>query len=213
MITIQYFTFNPMQENTYVLYDESGECILIDPGCYHVNEKQKLVAFIEEKQLTPVRLLNTHCHIDHVLGNRFVADKYGLKLEIHKNEHSLLLAVKEYAHLYDLNYEESPLPQDYLDEAGKIEFGNSQLDIIFVPGHSPGHLAFVSRDQKFVIGGDVLFQEGIGRTDLPGGDYGVLMTSIKSKFIPLGDDYQVYPGHGPSTNIAYEKDNNPFLTN
>ena len=211
MITLQCFTFNPFQENTYIVYDESRECLIFDPGCYTVNEQKKLVSTIEKIQLKPVRLINTHCHIDHVLGNRFVADTYKLKLEIHKIEYPMLLATKEYAHLYDLKYEESPLPQNYLNEDDKIEFGHSTLEILLVPGHSPGHIALVNREQKFVIGGDVLFQGSIGRTDLPGGDYGTLMTSIKSKLIPLGDDFQIYPGHGPSTNIGFEKMNNPFL--
>ena len=211
MITIHCFTFNPLQENTYILYDTSGECLIIDPGCYSPKEQEELTTFVTKKSLTPVRLINTHCHIDHILGNHYIAEKYGLKLEIHKIEHPILSAAKEYAYLYDLNYKESPAPGHYLIEGEMIEFGSSKLSTLFVPGHSPGHLAFVNKEQRFVIGGDVLFQGSIGRTDLPGGDYPRLIDSIKTKLIPLGDDYQIYAGHGPSTNVAFEKANNPFL--
>ena len=211
MITVHYFTHNPFQENTYILYDTSGQCLIIDPGCYYPQEQQELTTFIAKNSLIPVKLINTHCHIDHVLGNKFVAHTYNLGLEIHQIEQPILSAAKEYAHLYNLNYEESPIPNKYLCEYDKIEFGNSKLEVLFAPGHSPGHVAFVNREQRFVIGGDVLFQGSIGRTDLPGGDYNTLINSIKSKFIPLGDDFQVYSGHGPSTNIAFEKAHNPFL--
>ena len=211
MITIQCFTFNPFQENTYILHDESRESLIIDPGCYHVNEQNKLINYIEDAQLKPVRLINTHCHIDHVLGNRFIAETYNLNLEIHKNETDMLLAIKEYAPLYSIDYRESPLPKSYLKENDEIQFGHSNLNILSVPGHSVGHIALASNHQKFVISGDVLFQGSIGRTDLPGGDYAALIHSIKSKLIPLGDDFQVYPGHGPSTNIGFERANNPFL--
>ena len=193
------------------MHDESHDCLIIDPGCYYVNEQRTLTTYIEETNLKPVRLLNTHCHIDHVLGNHFVANTYHIKPEIHKSEHPLLLAAKEYAHLYNLEYQQSPAPENYLEEDAKIEFGQSILDIVFVPGHSPGHIALVNHEQKFVISGDVLFQGSIGRTDLPGGDHNLLMASITSKLIPLGDEFHVYPGHGPSTNIAFEKAHNPFL--
>ena len=185
MITIHSFTFNPLQENTYIIYDQTRECLIIDPGCYTSKEQEEITEFITKESLNPVRLLNTHCHIDHILGNHYLAEKYGLKLEIHKIEHPILSAAKEYSHLYDLAYKESPAPGHYLNEGDTIEFGNSKLNTLFVPGHSPGHLAFENSEQRFVIGGDVLFQGSIGRTDLPGGDYSTLIASIKTKFIPL----------------------------
>ena len=211
MIKIHSFTFNDFQENTYILYDESCECIIIDPGCYLPREELQIKKFISQKNLKPTKLLNTHCHIDHVFGNSFIAQNYNLELEIHTLELRILEAVKEYSKLYGYHYAESPKPNNFLMEGDPIEFGNSKLETLFVPGHSPGHLAFISPDQKFIIGGDVLFQGSVGRTDLPGGDHATLISSIKTKILPLDEDYQVFAGHGPSTNIAYEKENNPFL--
>lgn len=212
MISIQNFTFNPFSENTYVLYDSTGECVVIDPGCFDTAEKDILRKFIEEKRLTPVALLNTHCHIDHVLGNKFVADTWKLGLQMHKEDLPILHAQPNYAHLFGMgSLEESPEPSVFLNEGDKIKFGNSELDILFVPGHAPGHIAFVNHNQKFVIGGDVLFAGSIGRTDLPGGSLEVLLNSIVRKFFPLGDDYFVHSGHGPATSIGVEKARNPFL--
>ncbi|MDA9563892.1 MBL fold metallo-hydrolase [Flavobacteriales bacterium] len=212
MITIIPLTFNPFQENMYILHDETNEAIVIDPGCYEPHEKKSLLQLIESEQLHPKRLLNTHCHIDHVFGNKLVAETYNLGLEIHENDLSVLSSVSQVAHLYGIpNVEESPQPSSFLKEGDKINFGNSELDVLFVPGHAPGHIAFVSHAQKFIIGGDVLFYNSIGRTDLPGGDHATLIESIKTKFFPLGDDYEVYAGHGQKTTIGFEKLNNPFL--
>jgi glyoxylase-like metal-dependent hydrolase (beta-lactamase superfamily II) len=212
MIKIQSFTFNGFKENTYVLFDESKKCIIIDPGCYEQNEKLELERFIVDNELEPVKLINTHCHIDHVLGNRFVAEKWSLDLEMHELDLPTLHSVKDYCQLYGFhNYEESPEPSTFLKEGDKIHFGNSSLDVLFTPGHAPGHIVLYSNEQHFVIGGDVLFQMSIGRTDLPGGDYDTLINSIKDKLLPLDEQTKVYSGHGPSTTIGYEKTNNPFL--
>ena len=212
MIKIQSFAFNGFQENTYVLFDESKKCIIIDPGCYEQNEKLELERFIVDNELEPVKLINTHCHIDHVLGNRFVAEKWSLDLEMHELDLPTLHSVKDYCQLYGFhNYEESPEPSTFLKEGDKMHFGNSSLDVLFTPGHAPGHIVLYSNEQHFVIGGDVLFQMSIGRTDLPGGDYDTLINSIKDKLLPLDEQTKVYSGHGPSTTIGYEKTNNPFL--
>ena len=212
MIRIRKFVFNPFQENTYILFDDTKECIIIDPGCFENFEKEQLTDFVKENELNPVKLINTHCHIDHVLGNAFVAKKWNLNLEMHKADLSILLSVSNYAHLYGLEaYEISPEPKRFLDEGDTITFGNSELNILFVPGHAPGHLAFVSHKQKFVIGGDVLFNGSIGRTDLPGGSFEILEKSIKEKMYKLDDDYTVYCGHGPETTIGQEKRTNPFV--
>jgi glyoxylase-like metal-dependent hydrolase (beta-lactamase superfamily II) len=212
MIKIQSFTFNGFKENTYVLFDESKKCIIIDPGCYEQNEKLELERFIVDNELEPVKLINTHCHIDHVLGNRFVAEKWSLDLEMHELDLPTLHSVKDYCQLYGFhNYEESPEPSTFLKEGDKMHFGNSSLDVLFTPGHAPGHIVLYSNEQHFVIGGDVLFQMSIGRTDLPGGDYDTLINSIKDKLLPLDEQTKVYSGHGPSTTIGYEKTNNPFL--
>lgn len=211
MISIHSFTFSPIQENTYVLYDESGECVIIDPGCYDERERAELAAFIEEKKLRPVRLLNTHCHLDHIFGNNFVSSKYGLKPEFNKKDQPVFDAFAATCNLYGLNCDPSPPAGNYLDEGDVVKFGNSSLEIAFTPGHSPGSITFYNRDDKFMIAGDVLFYGSIGRTDLPGGNFATLIDSINTKLFPLGDDFKVYSGHGPATNIGFERKNNPFL--
>jgi hydroxyacylglutathione hydrolase len=212
MISIHHFTFSPFQENTYVLFDETKECIIIDPGCYDRNEENELSAFISDKELQPTRLLNTHCHIDHVFGNAYVAKKYDLGLEMHELDLPLLQAVETQGKLYGLNVIPSPTPSSFLKAGDKIEFGNSSLRVIFVPGHAPGHVAFVCDAQRFVINGDVLFNGSIGRTDLPGGNHEMLLSSIRNELFTLGDDFQVFTGHGTPTSIGYERQSNPFLT-
>lgn len=211
MISLKKFTFNPYQENTYVLFDESKDCVIIDPGMYEGHEENKLVNFIKEQGLNPVLLLNTHCHIDHVLGNKFVFDQWGLKPQMHKGELELLHRVVSYAPQMGFNYQVSPEPEVFLGETGTIEFGNSQLEIVFAPGHSPAHLCFYAKEENFLIGGDVLFFRSIGRTDLPGGNHQQLIDSIKTNVFALPDDCEVFPGHGSSTSIGFEKVNNPFL--
>ncbi len=211
MISVHYFTFGPFQENTYILFDETKECIIIDPGCYDSSERAELTKFIEENKLKPVKLLNTHCHLDHVFGNGFVAEKYRLQLEINKNDQLVLDSYLGVASMYNLNAQPSPVPSIYLDEGDVIKFGNSTLEILFTPGHSPGSITFYNRGQKFMIAGDVLFYGSIGRSDLPGGHHETLINSIKTKLFPLGDDYKVYSGHGPETTIGFERNNNPFL--
>jgi len=213
MVNIKHFTFNPFQENMYVLSDDTKECIIVDPGCYQRNEQQELESYIAQNGLNPMRLLNTHCHIDHVLGNKFVASTYGLELEMHRADLPTLGMAQRSADMYGIHgYEASPEPTKFLDESDTIEFGTTSLEILFVPGHAPGHIAFVSHAQKIVIGGDVLFHRSIGRTDLPGGDTQTLIDSIKNKLFTLEDDYRVYSGHGITTTIGFEKANNPFLS-
>jgi glyoxylase-like metal-dependent hydrolase (beta-lactamase superfamily II) len=211
MISVQSFTANPYQENCYVLFDESKDCVIIDPGAYTSQEQNELSRFIESQKLTPVKLLNTHCHIDHVLGNAFVHSLYGLLPEFHWLELEVLHAIPGYAPQMGIRYELSPLPETFLSESGKIAFGQIELELIFAPGHSPGHLCFYSRVDNFLIGGDVLFYQSIGRTDLPGGNHQQLLDSIKHKLFNLPTDCVVYPGHGPSTQIGFEKAHNPFL--
>lgn len=211
MITIQSFTFNPFSENMYILYDETKEALIIDPGCYTQLEKEELAKFILETGLKPVKLLNTHAHIDHVLGNNFVAAKYGLKLEMHEADADLLRSAPVYGQMWGIKPEPSPEPSAFLNEGDVVRFGNSKLDVLFTPGHCPGSITFFSSDEKFAIVGDVLFYGSIGRTDLPGGNHELLISSIREKLFPLGDDIVVYPGHGPSTTIGFEKQHNPFL--
>jgi hydroxyacylglutathione hydrolase len=211
MVTIKSFTFGPFQENTFVLYDTSNECIIIDPGCYTSSEQIQLKTYIEEKKLKPVYLLNTHCHVDHVSGNAFVHDTYKLLPVIHKNDLVILEGQKRVSDMYGLNCEVSPLPEKFIEEGDIISFGNTKLKVIFTPGHAPGHVVFYNTENKFVINGDVLFKGSIGRTDLPYGDFDTLEESIKTKMYTLPEETVVYCGHGPATSIGEEKYNNPFV--
>ncbi len=211
MISIQPFTFNQFQENTFVLFDETKEAIIIDPGCYSPQEEEVLKSFIKQNALKVVRLINTHCHIDHVLGNKFVKDTYNVKLEAHKIESEQLNQVPLYAPSYGFVGYKAATVDVFIDENTDITFGNSTLKTLFVPGHSPGHLAFYSAEQKFCINGDVLFFQSIGRTDLPGGDMDTLKNSIQNVMYKLPDDTKIYCGHGNPTMIAFEKKNNQFI--
>lgn len=210
MIHVQTFTFNPFQENTYVLYDDTKECVIIDPGCYEKEEREELTSFIEINGLKVSEILNTHCHVDHVLGNKFVKEYYKVKLTYHRLEEATYRAVKVYAPNYGFAMYEEALGDRYIEEGDQIRFGNSILDIVFVPGHAPGHVAFYNSAEKICIGGDVLFYDSIGRTDLPGGDFGTLISSIHNKIFSLPDEMVVYPGHGPKTTVGREKKLNPF---
>lgn len=211
MMKIARFTFNPFQENTYVLYDETLECVIIDPGCYDPEEKEELFQFIKDQQLMPVRLLNTHCHIDHVLGNKFIGEAFQLHPEIHPLEEKLLDACLQYGQMYGIFMETSPRPHTTLKEGNTIQFGNCKLEMIHAPGHSPGSICFYHKESDILIGGDVLFSQSIGRSDLPGGDMELLLKSIREKLFILPGKTIVYPGHGPKTSIEFEKVNNPFL--
>lgn len=212
MSTVKAFQNNPFQENTYIVYDETGACVIIDPGMETATEQNTVVNFIKNNNLKPVLLLNTHCHIDHILGNKFVFDMYGLKPQFHKGELPLLEAGIAYAPQFGMRYDPSPVPDVFLEESGSISFGNTTLTFIFAPGHSPAHLCFYDEAANFVIAGDVLFRGSIGRTDLPGGDFKTLIGNIEQKFLVLPDDCTIYPGHGPETTIGFEKQHNPFLT-
>jgi hydroxyacylglutathione hydrolase len=211
MVKIKKFTFNPVGENTYILFDETNDCVIIDPGMYDSSEQNEFYNFIKEHNLNPVLLLNTHCHYDHVFGNKFVFDNWALKPQFHKGELIVLQSIPGYAPQMGLNYELSPEPEVFLPEEGTVSFGSTTLDLIFAPGHSPAHLCFYSKEENFLIGGDVLFYNSIGRTDLPGGNHAQLINSIKSNLFQLPNDCTVYPGHGPATSIGFEKQHNPFL--
>lgn len=211
MITVETLTFNPYQENTYLLIDEDKNCIIVDPGMHNNSEEQYLKDFIEKNGLNPSLLLNTHCHIDHVLGNKYVFDAWNLTPNFHEGEVPTLVAVDNYAPQMGFRYETSPIPQTFIEEGDIIELGKHKLKAIFAPGHSPAHLCYYSEDFGFLIGGDVLFRNSIGRTDLPGGNHQLLLENIKNKIYTLPEETIVYPGHGPSTTIGYEKKNNQFV--
>ena len=209
---IKSFAFNPFQENTFVVYDETKECIIIDPGCYTEKERTELRRFITSEELKPVKLINTHCHIDHVLGNKFVSELWDLELYMHIEDLPLLENAGNIGKMYGLeDYEGSPYPKHFLAQDDTLTFGESSFKILFTPGHAPGHICLYSKDNNLLIAGDVLFQGSIGRTDLPGGDHSTLINSIITQLFPLSNETQVFCGHGPSTNLGYEKEHNPFL--
>jgi hydroxyacylglutathione hydrolase len=209
---IESFENNPFLENTYIIVDETGDCAIIDPGMYTADEQNDVVKFINGNGLRPTLLLNTHCHIDHVLGNKFIFDMYGLRPHFHPNEQPVLDQAIPYAAATGLRYEPLHGHNAYLGETGAINVGDdTEFEILFVPGHSPGHVAFYNRKENYLIGGDVLFLNSIGRTDLPGGDYEQLINSIQTQLLALPDDCRVYAGHGPLTTIGHEIETNPFL--
>lgn len=211
MLVVKSFTFSPVQENTYVLYNEQKQCCIIDPGCYFPAERDELKTGIERAGLTPVLLLNTHCHLDHVFGNKFVHDTWGLDLHIHEKEKPVLDFAPISGERWQLPFDNYNGPLVYLKEGNFIKIGEDQLQIRFTPGHSPGSVSFYSAENGFIIGGDVLFNRSIGRTDLPGGSMDTLLESIRTQFFTLPDETKVYSGHGPVTTVGYEKENNPFV--
>ena len=211
MLKIKSFTFNPYQENTYLIFDDSKEAVVIDPGNYEAYENELISKFIDENKLQLKKIILTHCHIDHCLGNKYLNEKYGAELLIPFDERDLYKNVENIATLFGFaNY--SHLDEnEYLKEKDKIEFGNIKLDVLFLPGHSPGHLAFYFKNDNVCFSGDVLFYNSIGRTDLPGGDHDTLINSIKNKLFLLNPNTIIYPGHGQKTILKKEMKDNPFL--
>ena len=211
MLHLKSFTFNPFQENTYLLYDDEGTAFIIDPGNSNESENTQIRSFIEEKKLELKRLLLTHAHIDHILGARFIYDTYGLLPEVHENELFFIDRMTQSATMYGLNCEQCPTPERFLSGGDKVVLGKYEFDCIFTPGHSPGSISFYNKENKLLISGDVLFRGSIGRSDLPMGNHETLINSIHEQLLHLGDEVKVYSGHGPSTTIGHEKLSNPFL--
>ncbi len=211
MLHVKVFTFNPVQQNTYVVYNEAGKALIIDPGCYFTAEQEKLKQFLTENSLTPVQLLNTHCHLDHVFGNKWVHETFGIELFIHKNEELVLQYAPTSGQKWGLPFNNYVGPLHFLNEGDTIQLDEDELEVLLTPGHSPGSICFYCTQQNFVIGGDVLFYESIGRTDLPGGNHETLLTSIREKLFVLPKETVVYNGHGQSTTIGHEFLHNPFL--
>jgi hydroxyacylglutathione hydrolase len=211
-MTIKTFTFNPIQENTYLVYDETNEAVVIDAGCVSEIEKRALKNYIENNNLTLKRVLNTHLHFDHQFGNKFLFTTYGIKPEAGKEDEYLLENVIAQTRSFGMAVDEEPQSiGSYITDNQEIKFGNTTLVALHVPGHSPGHMAFYDQKDGILFAGDVLFRGSIGRTDLPKGDYATLILSITNKLLPLPDSTVVYSGHGPSTTIGFERKNNPFL--
>ncbi len=211
MIKVKFFTFSPVHENTYLLYNEQGKAIIIDTGCYFSAEQETLKNFIKDTGLTPERLLNTHCHLDHVFGNKWVHDTWGLEMWLHPDEEQMLKLAPLSGEKWGLPFDNYKGPLHFLNHGDLVKLGEDELKVLLTPGHSPGSICFYCEKQKILIGGDVLFRESIGRTDLPGGDHATLLKSIREQLFVLPDDVVVYSGHGMPTTIGYEKRNNPFL--
>ncbi len=211
MTKIKIFVFNPFQENTILLYDETKECVIIDAGCNEEHEFEKIDAFIEENKLILKSIINTHCHIDHIMGNSYLVNKYKIPSIAHKDDMPLLERSNDMALAFGFDVQEPPVPNKFVEEGDEIKFGNTILQILHVPGHSPGSIILYNDQEKFMIVGDVLFAGSIGRTDLPGGDHETLISGIKEKIFSLNEDVVVYPGHGESTTIGHEKSTNPYF--
>ena len=212
MLKIKSFVFSPIQENTYLLYNEFKQAVIIDPGCYFPEENDVLKAFITQSELLPQMLLNTHCHLDHVFGNKFVAETYGLTLQLQEKEKRMLDLAPASGLMYNMPFDNYQGDFIYLKEGDAVFLGDDELTVIEAPGHSPGHICFYCSKQNFIISGDVLFNRSIGRTDLPGGNHQLLLKNIREKLFVLPDETVVYSGHGPITTIGEEKKENPFLS-
>lgn len=211
MIKIKNLVFNVFQVNTYFLFDETNECLIIDAACYGDEENNEVVRIIQENNLKLVRNVNTHCHVDHILGNGFIETEFGIRPEYHPDSLPFFPPARELAGTFGYTLEIIPEPAGFLSEDTYVTFGKSKLKVLSTPGHANGSVCFYSAEDKFVVTGDVLFKDTIGRTDLPSGDFNKLMKSINEKLFTLPDDTVVYPGHGPATTIGYEKINNPFI--
>ncbi len=208
---VKIFVFNAFYENTYLVYDTDGKVIIVDPGCYEKFEQEELVGWIEKEDLQPIAILNTHCHIDHVLGNNFLKEKYNIPLYVPRNELETYRAIEAYAPSWGISNYDAAEIDHLIDHEDPLEIHGINIDVIYAPGHSPGHLMFFFKKEGFVLGGDVLFRESIGRTDLPGGDFNTLSNSILENVYTLPESVTIYPGHGPATTIGHERINNPFV--
>lgn len=210
--TVNVFTFGPFQENSYIISNnKDNTCWIIDPGCYSNQEEQILTQFVAQHQLKPVKLINTHCHLDHIYGNKLVADTYQLELGIHQNELPMLKGASMAAQMYGLKVPPVCEPSYFIAAGDTLQMGDVSFKVLFTPGHSPGSICFYNETDKYIIVGDVLFYESIGRTDLPMGDYDTLISSIKTQLYTLPNAVEVYNGHGINTTIEHEKKNNPFV--
>jgi hydroxyacylglutathione hydrolase len=210
-MNIAQFTFNAFAENTYLIYVPNGACWILDPGMSSLEEDQILFEFIEENGLIPEKIINTHCHIDHVLGNASCVEQYGIELFAHPLEESTLERAPAASLMWDIPYRLSPEPHQLLEEGQVLTLGDNTFEILHVPGHAPGHIALVEANEAVIFSGDVLFRQSVGRVDLPGCNAKDLVNSIQQKLYKLPDHFVVYSGHGPETTIGYEKEHNTFV--
>ena len=208
---ISRYVFNSFGVNTYILKDATGKCLIIDPACQYKSEETELLDFIKANHLSPVGMVNTHFHVDHIVGNTFTCNAFNLKPQCHKNCKMFWETAAEFGAVFGIKVDNLVIPVDFIEEGDVITFGNSSVEVLYTPGHADGSICLVNHAERYVVSGDVLFRDSIGRTDLPTGNFDTLYMSITTKLFALPDDYIVYPGHGPETSIGYEKLNNPFL--
>ena len=211
MLYIEQFTFNAFQENTYLIINDKKQCWIVDPGMYDSSETNHLVTYITNNNLVPQAVINTHTHLDHIFGVDAMKATYDISFGFHEKDQPVLRNAAGSAMLFGFDFKNIPVPDFFISETEPFKLGNDELDVRFTPGHSPGSISFYYPAGQWVIGGDVLFYGSIGRTDLPGGDFATLITSIKSQLFTLPDETKVYSGHGPVTTIDTEKKYNPFL--
>lgn len=212
MIKIEKFVVNPLGENSYVAYDETGECVFIDPGFYYDEEFDEIKEFVSSHNLKPVAIVNTHCHFDHIMGVEWLRKEYGIPFLAHEADSFWVERAVEQGRMFGFEMNTVSPIDSFLTEQENYTFGNSVFEIIHIPGHSPGHVCLYNKESDILLAGDVLFYGSIGRTDLPGGNYQDLISNIKNKLFVLPDNTVVYSGHGPETKLGYEKSTNPFLT-
>lgn len=212
MIKVEKFVVNPLGENSIVISDETGECIFIDPGFFYGEEQDEIRTYIKENNLNPVKITNTHCHFDHIMGVEFIRNEYEIPFHAHQDDAFWVERAQQQGQIYGFNIAQVNPIEHYLTESEPMKFGNSELQVIHIPGHTPGHVVFYNKEAGVLIAGDVLFYGSIGRTDLPGGNHNDLISNIKNKLFVLPDETKVYCGHGPETTLGFEKSSNPFLT-
>ncbi len=212
MLKVEKFVVNSLQENSYVVSDDSGQCIFIDPGFYFPEEHDEIKNYVKVNNLKPVLIANTHCHFDHIMGVEFIRNEYGIPFIAHPDDAFWIVNAVEQGQMFGFDMAPVEAPDSFFQKNEKLEFGNTSFEIIPIPGHSPGHVVFYSKNENILIAGDVLFYRSIGRSDLPGGDHQKLITNIKDKLFKLPDETKVFCGHGPDTILGDEKKSNPFLT-
>ncbi len=211
MLNINLLTFNAFSENTYLISNENKQCWIVDPGMYEQRETDQIISLIEKNGLVPQSIINTHTHIDHVFGVDALKNRYKIPFGIHEAELPVLSSASGAAMLFGFEFPVIPKPDFFIGTKEKLMLGDDELEVRFTPGHSPGSISFYYPAGKWVISGDALFNGSIGRTDLPGGNFDTLISSIKSALLTLPDDTVVFSGHGPETTILAEKTHNQFL--
>jgi glyoxylase-like metal-dependent hydrolase (beta-lactamase superfamily II) len=210
-VFIHTFVFNSFGVNTYILEAENGDCIIVDAACSNESEQKQLKSFFDDGKRKPIMLINTHTHIDHVLGCTFAQKEFGIKWLMHREALSILNEAPIFASLFGINKMEMSKPDGFINEENELKLDNNTIKVLYTPGHAPGSICLYVPSGNFVITGDVLFNGSIGRTDLTGGNYDLLIESINTKLLTLPDDTVVYPGHGPATTIGDERTGNPYL--